>query len=648
MKKVIAIILASLFILSACDNSNPPAATNPPANTAQTQTQAPVTNPTETAAPVAENIDPIYNPNKKECIDVYSGEYSSLNYLDAGDELHIGFAGNSTDGLIEYDKYGVIRPGIAESWEVSADGTIYTFHLRKGVNWSTSDGEIYGEVKAQDFVTAAEYLLNPDNALSNADFLKSVLLNAEDFYDAVITDFNEVGVKAPDDYTLVYTLTEPTPYFMSMLVYPAFFPLNADYIAEIGEDFGTDNTTILYCGAYLFQEWEPQSKRVFVKNPNYWDAEHVYIEKVSLTYNKEAGTLSPELFLRGEADSTSVPNSILESWMADPEKSKMVRPGTASYYTYFYCFDFNQKFPDDRKAEGENWSIAVNNENFRKSIFHGLDRKALSITQDPYNPTSMLLNTVTPKAFAEVNGVDYTEIGELKKFTETDSFDAALAAQYKEKAKEELVAAGATLPVTIQMFYYPGDTEWADRCVIFKQQIENLLGTDYVNVVYSPGPDTGFLGATRRAAAYAMQECNWGPDYADPETYSDPFVAGGTYNFPEFILGDTDANGEKTYTNLLNAAKAEKLDIAKRYELFAKAEAFLIEHAYIIPYSQSNPGYVASLWHPFDVQYSPFGCSYLRWKGRRFLAKPMDTATFLAEQAKWDDDRAQAQAEAAK
>ncbi len=614
MKKLIALALVGLFVFSGCTTGNKPSKTSTGVE---------------------------YDTKNTVVKHIHAGEYENLDYLAASDELHIEYAGNVCDGLIEYDNYGVVKPGLATDWKVSEDGKVYTFNLREGVKWCKYDGSVYGEVKAQDFVDAAKRILDPAMAIDNADFLMSVIAGASEYYDGT-ADFDSVGIKATGDYTVEYTLISPTPYFISMLVYPAFFPVNGEWVASQGESYGIDNQSVLYCGAYLFSTYEPQYLHEYTKNENYWDKDHVYITKYESKYNKEGATLAPELFLRGEVTYSSIPNSIIQSWMDDPEKKDMVRPGSPSYYSYFYCLNFNQQFPEDRKAEGENWNIAVNNENFRKSIFHGLDRKALAVTEDPYDPEGHLLNTITPKAFAEVNGVDYTQIGELKTISETDSFNKELALQYKEKAVTELTAAGAKFPITIQAYYNPTMSDWADRSVILKQTLENLLGNDYINVVYTPGPETSFLKLTRRAGIYAIQECNWGPDYADPETYSDPFAPEGTYNFPEFIIGDTDTNGEKIYTNLLNAAKAERVDIAKRYELFAKAEAFLINKAYVIPYEQSNQGYVASYFYPFDVQYSPFGCSYLRWKGRQLLKTPMNSAEYYEERTKWLEEKAKA------
>src|SRR5690606_12590533 len=126
---------------------------------------------------------------------------------------------------------------------------------------------------------------------------------------------------------------------------------------------------------------------------------------------KEATTLAPELFLRGEIDYADIPSTVLDEWMNDPVKKEQVRPNRTNYYTYFYAFNFNPQFADE--FEPDNWKVAVNNLNFRKALFHALDRKAAMLTQEPYTPGNRIHNTITPKNFVDLNGTDYTQLGSL-------------------------------------------------------------------------------------------------------------------------------------------------------------------------------------------------------------------------------------------
>lgn len=575
---------------------------------------------------------------------VYSNELTTINYLTTATTVEFAVSANTVDGLVEYDNLGVVKPSLATSWEVSKDGLTWTFHLRKGVKWLTWEGKEYAETVAQDWVDAMKYILDPKNASSTADIAYSVIKNAEKYYKGEITDFAQVGIKAKDKHTLEYTLEKPVPYFLSMLTYVCFLPANGKYLGEVGDKFGTDNKKVLYNGAYIMSVWEPDNMRVMVKNEKYWDAGNVFIKKLEYKYNKEASTLAPEMFLRGEISGTGVPSDALDAWMKDPAKKAIVRPGATSDYTYFYAFNFDPRFDDE--YEPDNWKIAVNNASFRKAIFYGLDRKAAMVTAEPYSPERRINNTITPRFFAAVGGKDYTQMGELAAISSRDSFNKDQALQYRDKAKQEL-SGKAKFPVKVLMPYNTSGTEWPKRAQVVEQQLENLLGKDFIDVIPVGFPATGFLNNTRRAGKYALQECNWGPDYADPETYTDPFVPNGTYNWPEKAEGYVDANGKKTYENLVDAAKAEVTDLTKRFELFAKAEAFLINEAFIIPYGIGGGGYVASKLEPFTAPYAPFGMSDLKFKGQIVMDKPMDTDAYNAAFAKWEKDRAAALEKAA-
>ena len=195
---------------------------------------------------------------------LYTGEITTLNYLYTSTTNEFALAANVIDTLVEYDQYGNIQPSLAESWDVSEDGTVYTFHLRDGITWVDHNGEYYADVKAQDFVSAAQYVLNAQNASSTASIMYGLIAGAEEYYLGTstpeegedpypVTEWDTVGVKALDDKTLEYTLKNPTPYFLSSLTYVCFMPVNGDFLAAQGENFGvaTSNDSILYCGAYI-------------------------------------------------------------------------------------------------------------------------------------------------------------------------------------------------------------------------------------------------------------------------------------------------------------------------------------------------------------------------------------------------------------
>jgi oligopeptide transport system substrate-binding protein len=275
--------------------------------------------------------------------------------------------------------------------------------------------------------------------------------------------------------------------------------------------------------------------------------------------------------------------------------------------------------------------------NFRESIFHALDRKAAIISKEPYEPEAKMLNTITPKNFVDYQGTDYTQMEGLADITGKNSFDENLAKQYKEKAMKELQGK-VKFPVKVYLPYNTGASDSASREQVVEQQLEKALGSDYIDVVIDPKPATGYLKDVRKAGNYAMLLCNWGPDYADPETYSDPFNVGGTYNKPELAEGDV---GTK-YEELLNKAKEEVTDINKRYQLFADAESYLINQAIVIPYSVGGDPYVAPKLNPFDAQFSPFGVISEKYKGQTLLDKSLSNDEFKEKLAKWEQERTEA------
>ena len=584
---------------------------------------------------------------------LYSGEITSLNYLTTTTENEFSVAANVIDTLVEYDKFGEVQPSLATSWEYDEANLTYTFHLREGAKWVRADGSVYADVTAHDFVSAAKYILDAANDSSTANIFYSVIAGAEDYYLGTSTpeegqepypvmDWETVGVKALDDYTLQYTLVEPVPYFLSMVTYVCFMPVNGDFLAEKGADFGvaTSNENILYCGAYVLSTFEPQQKRIYTKNETNWDAEHVYIDVIEQTYNKEATTIAPELFKRGEVDDAEIDSTIASEWLASEDTADLIRPIRQSgFYTYFYAFNFDPQF--DAAYEPENWKIVVNNENFRKSIYAGLDRVKAMLITEPDNPESIMFNTVTPPQFVAIDGVDYTDMGALAPITAlgTGTFDEAAALAYKEAAVAELTAAGATFPVKILMSYNPSSTGWAEECVVVEQQLEGLLGNDYIDIIVEAGPSSGFLKEVRRSGKYALLKCNWGPDYADPNTYTDPFYD-SSYNWPEKATEYLDENGVSEYYKLVDAARAITDDITARYEAYAEAEAFLINHAIVIPFGYGNGGYTASRLNPFESQFAPFGISNNRYKGQKLLDAPMSTDQYFEAYDQWLEERA--------
>ncbi|MBO5035318.1 MAG: peptide ABC transporter substrate-binding protein [Oscillospiraceae bacterium] len=604
---------------------------------------------------------------------LYNSEVDTLNYLSTSAAKNTAITYNLVDCLVEYDAYGNVEPALALSWEPNADATVWTFHLRQGVKWVDKDGKEVHEVTAHDFVTSARYVCDARNDSSNVSTYRGIVANAREYYNYTAyllalenavdgTDENgnpakftvdedgnrellepvdevsveSVGVKAVDDYTLEYTLTGSRPYFISMVSFGSYMPAYEPFLTEKGKDFGTDNANLLYCGPYILSTFKHQQERVMTKNASYWEPEQVFIDEIRQTYNAEANSIAVSMYQNGEIDAADIPSELLNAMMSDSASAAEIHPSRPNTsYSYWFLFNFDANF--DAEYQPENWNKAVNNENFRLSLVHALNRVPALSTGDPYNPTGNICNTVTPATFAinSDNGKDYTEYAGLPAYVSGDNFDEAKALEYKEKAVAELTAAGATFPIIVYMPYNSTSSSWANECQVVEQQMEGLLGTDYIDIKVEAVSSENFLRDVRRSGKYAFMKCNWGADYADPETWTDPFTEGSTYSF---IFESTDPTTQALYAeyiSLVDAAKAITNDWDARYEAFAKAETFLLDHGFAIPYSTNASGYSMSKLNTFEGQYAPFGGASQRYKDQHLLEKSMGIDEFNAAYEAW-------------
>lgn len=491
------------------------------------------------------------------------------------------------------------------------------------------------------------------------------MVGAEEYYMALESgteaNWDNVGIKAISEYELQFTLISPCPWFLSRLTYNWGYPTCAKFLDEMGESFGTNNDTILYCGAFLCSQYEPNSYVISTRNPLYWDIDKIHVERIEEKYNAEADTLAPEALLRGEVTVADIPTDQLDGWMNDPTKKAFIRPNRPGSYSYFFLVNFMPTYTERNGLSHEQWLKAANNLNFRKSLYYGLDRIKGIGCYDPYTPEDYELRTITPYNFCAADGKDYPYLDALKAITETEQFQPETAIEYRDKARAELEAAGVTFPIMAYMPYNSESTQQTNLAVIVSQQLEELLGSDYIKFIIEGYPDTDYLSTTRRAGNYSFMMSYWGPDYADPETWTDPFNLGQAYNYiwradgmatqttqddPASRMGrsgyDETYWKDFVYGQKVAEATAETVDNSKRYNALAEAEAWLIDQAFVIPFGVlGGCGYMSSCMNPFESQYAPFGMSDDRYKYQWVYEKPFSTEQYLEMLPVWEAERAE-------
>ena len=181
--------------------------------------------------------------------------------------------------------------------------------------------------------------------------------------------------------------------------------------------------------------------------------------------------------------------------------------------------------------------------------------------------------------------------------------------------------------------------------MVLEQQLEELLGADFIDIIVVPYSGSDFLNETRRNGNYALQELNWGADFMDPETWADPFERKNDYNFfcheTDTYRVFQDTKTEETnalidqYYELVDAAREETSDMNARYEAFAAAESFYIDHAIVVPGFISGGSYQATKLNGFEGQYAMMGQSSSRYKGQHVYKTAMSQDMFDAQYAEW-------------
>lgn len=608
-----------------------------------------------------------FNTNTSTYSSTFSANPTTFNYLLDYYADNTSVITNLVDGLLENDSYGNLVPALAEDWSVSSDGLTYTYKLRKDAKWYTADGEEYASVKAQDFVTGIKYAA--DNKGQAMDLIQNSIKGLNDYVTGVTNDFSTVGVKALDDYTVEYTLTRPEPYWNSKTTNSILFPVNEEFLKSKDKDFGTlTPDSILYNGPYLLKDFTSKSSIEYVKNPHYYDHDKVTIEKVKLAYfDGSDQEMTIRNFENGAYSIAGVyPNSSNYAKTKEKYQDNIVyslQDKTSWYFNFNVnrkTYNHTAKTTDEQKKSAQ---TAILNKNFRQAINFGINRTAYSAQSNGEEAASKTLrNTLVPPTFVQVGDKTFGEVTASKlvnygtEWAGINLADAQDAYFNKEKAqakfaeaKKELEAQGVTFPIHLDIPVDQTNKNAVSGMNSVKQTLETVLGSDniVIDVQQLSTDDFGnvaFLAPNPAARDYDLNFDGWVGDYQDPSTYLDPFNAETGFYLKIFGLDAKEDQelikslGLDTYTQLLKKADAENKDVAKRYEKYAEAQAWMIDNSLIMS-AMSNGG-TASVTKvtPFTRAYSLVGIKGdgNNYKYMRLQKDPVTKKQFDEAKAKWE------------
>lgn len=564
------------------------------------------------------------------------------HYSQAAVDLNV--LSNFYDHLLTNDANGALVPCVAKEWSSPDGGQTWIFKLNEGVTWVDYQGNYKADCTAQDWITGLEWVLNAGkNQAANTTMPIEMIKGAGDYY-AYTKELGEeeakklgtekflemVGLEAPDDYTLIYHCVDKLSYFPSVACYNCLAPLSAKLIEEIGVDgyFGAEYTTMWYNGPYTCSEYIYQNEKVLSKNEAYWNKDNVKLFDTVTVKMVESADVAFQWFAAGDLDYIDLNQANL-STIYNNEGNEFhdnlveARPTKYSYQMHF-CWD---KRNEDGTPD-TNWNTAIANENFRLALYYGLDITDYLARTNFIHPLSCQNYCYTANAVSVTSdGRDYTQLvrDELGLQYDSEKFvraDAAKAAEYKAKAIEELTAAGVELPVKMTHYIMGSNQTAKDSADTLAQIISDCLGDDLV--VLEIRTYVSKLNTEVRNPQLASFYINgWGADFADPvnflgqETYGeDNAFYSQSYSKINNATDEKLIATYKEFTELVNAAKAITDDLDARYAAFAKAEAYMLQHALVIPWNYEVTWKVTSI-NEYTKIYTAYGNQgerYVNWE----------------------------------
>jgi oligopeptide transport system substrate-binding protein len=470
------------------------------------------------------------------------------------------------EGLVTEDPYDLHPvPGVAERWDISPDGRTYTFYLRKNARWSNGD-----PVTARDFLNSYKRILSPELGARYA-YMFYVVKSAEPFNKGKITDFNEVGFKAPEDYIFVITLENPTSYFLSLMLHTSWFPVHLPTIEKHGNLFRPGNRWTrpgnhVGNGTFMLDKWRVNDVVSVKRNPYHWDAKHVRLNQIRF-YPIESDQTEERAFRLGQLHVTYVvPLTKLDSYRANKPDLLRITPYLG---TYFYRVNTTKPPLNDKRVRLA-LAMAIDRESLVKNVTRGDQKPATHFTPP---------DTAGYNAIARLR----SELGKARQLLAEAGFPN-----------------GKGFP-KLELLY---NTQEAHRDVAqaIQQMWRKNLGIDVTLV----NQEWKVYLAAQRQLNYDVCRAGWISDYIDPKSFLDLWVTDGGQNETGW------SNAE--YDRLIKAAD-EALTQEQRYAIYQKAEALFLEEVPAIPiYFYTRPALIHPAlkgWHPNLLDYHPYKYVYL-------------------------------------
>lgn len=403
------------------------------------------------------------------------------------------------EGLFTEDDTGALLPGVATHYDVSDDRLTYTFHLRDSAKWSNGDAVVAG-----DFVYAWRRLGNPATASEHAWFLE--LMNVANATDVIKGEksSDQLGVAAPDDRTLVVTLTTPTPYFPKMLVHAATFPVN-EKVVEVEGNGWTQPGKLVGNGAFILTGHDPGGRITMEKNPNYWDADNVVMTSLTgLTVTDSNIALTR--YLAGELDRVQVPPGQFPRLQGEHPDQAVSLPHAC---TYGYLMNLGPKGPE-----------ALKDLRVRQALSYAMPRDVVvnQILQGGQQPAYSWTHSA-------IEGFRMPEI-DYAHWTQGERLD---------RAEALLAEAGYGLDNPLKLTLQYNTDEAHKRIAVAAQQFYKTIGIELTpnNIEWKVHTDR------MQSGDFELARYAWCADYNEASTFLDFFRTGGM-NYGAFSDGEFD------------------------------------------------------------------------------------------------------------